>query len=60
MTSQERRQLTALGEEIRDDLARAERMGKGSIGLHAVKYYAARIEELLELEPLEQEVSDAR
>lgn len=53
MTSQERRQLTALGEEMRDDLARAERLGRATVDLMAVRYYAHRLEQLLAEEQLE-------
>lgn len=40
-------QLAALAEIIRDDISRAERMGRATIGLHAVNYYAQRLESLL-------------
>lgn len=40
-------QIALLAAEIRDDVARAERMGRATIGLHAVNYYAERLEALL-------------
>ena len=47
MTERDHNQLEALAEVIRDDLERAERLGRGTIDAYVVRLYAERLEALV-------------
>ncbi|WP_280569757.1 hypothetical protein [Chromohalobacter sp. 296-RDG] len=47
MDKQTERQLNLLAAEIRDDVKRAEGMGRGTIGIWALMAYVKRLERLL-------------
>ncbi|NLC22541.1 MAG: hypothetical protein GX771_11655 [Halomonadaceae bacterium] len=48
MTTVEQHELETLLREIRDDLARAERLGRGTVNLHVLEYAANRLDKLLD------------
>lgn len=48
MTAAEQHQLETILKEMRDDLARAKRLGRGTVSLHVLEYHAKQLDELLD------------